>query len=131
MLLESPEAVTIVDLKTSRSRWSAEQVDDQAEQLLLYSELVRWIVPGKSLRLQFAVITKTKDPSVELHEVSYSAVRVERTGSLCVASGVPLRAASSIRPHRSWAAVAVRFESLVVCGRANRRRRQPWEHVTN
>ncbi len=79
LLLESPEAVTIVDLKTSRSRWSAEQGDDQAEQLLLYSELVRRIVPGKSLRLQFAVITKTKEPSVELHEVSYSAVRVERT----------------------------------------------------
>ncbi len=39
LLLESPEAVTIVDLKTSRSsRWSAEQVDDQAEQLLLYSD---------------------------------------------------------------------------------------------
>ncbi|MBL8827644.1 MAG: PD-(D/E)XK nuclease family protein, partial [Planctomycetaceae bacterium] len=79
LLIESDDAVTILDLKTSRSRWSAEQVDDQAEQLLLYSELVRRIVPGKALRLQFAVITKTKEPSIELHEVGYSAARVERT----------------------------------------------------
>jgi RecB family exonuclease len=79
LLVESPETVTIVDLKTSRTRWSPDQVDDQAEQLLLYSELVRRIVPGKTLRLQFAVITKTKEPAVELHEVAYSTARVERT----------------------------------------------------
>ena len=79
LLIESHESVAIVDLKTSRARWSPDQVDDQAEQLLLYSELVRRIVPGKTLRLQFAVITKTKEPAVELHEVAYSAARVERT----------------------------------------------------
>jgi RecB family exonuclease len=79
LIIESPDDVTIVDLKTSRTRWSTEQVDDQAEQLLLYSELLRTIVPGKTLRLQFAVITKTKEPAVELHEVAYSTARVERT----------------------------------------------------
>ncbi len=79
LLVESDDAVTITDLKTSRSRWTADQVNDQAEQLLLYSELVRRLVPGKALRLQFAVITKTKEPTVELHEVEYSAARVERT----------------------------------------------------
>ncbi len=76
--MASPEAVTIVELKTSRPLVDRAG-DDQAEQLLLYSELVRRIVPGKSLRLQFAVITKTKEPSVELHDVAYSSTRVERT----------------------------------------------------
>ena len=54
------DAVVISDMKTSRSRWSRDQARDSSEQLLLYSELVKHLVPGKQLRLQFVVLTKSK-----------------------------------------------------------------------
>lgn len=78
LLVETDEALQIVDFKTSRSRWSADQVDDAAGQLLLYSELVRPFAPHKKLRLQFAVLTKTKDPQLDMHEVAYDRHRVDR-----------------------------------------------------
>jgi len=79
LLVETADAVIISDLKTSRSRWSREQADDSAEQLLLYSELVKDLVPGKRLRLQFAVLTKTKEPVLDLHEVPADTRRIDRT----------------------------------------------------
>jgi CRISPR/Cas system-associated exonuclease Cas4 (RecB family) len=79
LLVETDDALVVTDLKTSRSRWSSEQVDDQSAQLLLYSQLVSRLAPGKRLRLQFAVITKTKEPAVDVHEVVYDQRRVERT----------------------------------------------------
>ena len=79
LIVETSKAVIISDLKTSRSRWSREQVDDSAGQLLLYHELARDFAPGKQLRLQFAVITKAKEPSVELHEVTADAQQLDRT----------------------------------------------------
>ena len=62
LLLETDEHVIIQDFKTARSAWSSEKAEESAEQLLLYGDLVRRLVPGKALRLRFAVITKTKDP---------------------------------------------------------------------
>ncbi len=79
LLVETDEALQIIDFKTSRSRWSADQVDDAAGQLLLYSELVRRLSPGKRIRLQFAVLTKTKTPQLDIHEVAYDRQRVDRT----------------------------------------------------
>ncbi len=61
LLVETDDALVVTDLKTSRSRWSGEQVEDQSAQLLLYSELVSRLSPGKRVRLQFAVLTKTKE----------------------------------------------------------------------
>lgn len=79
LLVETPSEIIVTDLKTSRSRWSAEQVADSGGQLLLYSELVRPLAPQKKLRLQFAVITKAKQPSVDLHEVVADRRQIDRT----------------------------------------------------
>jgi CRISPR/Cas system-associated exonuclease Cas4 (RecB family) len=47
--------------------------------LLLYADLVRKLVPGKDLRLQFAVITKAKAPKVQLLEASFDENKLDRT----------------------------------------------------
>ncbi|MBL9080582.1 MAG: PD-(D/E)XK nuclease family protein [Planctomycetales bacterium] len=79
LIEETTDELVVTDLKTSRSRWSRDQADDSAGQLLLYHELVRNFAPRKRVRLQFAVLTKTKEPAVDLHEVLVDARRIERT----------------------------------------------------
>jgi CRISPR/Cas system-associated exonuclease Cas4 (RecB family) len=79
LLMETDDAVVIADVKTSRSRWSRDQAEDSAEQLLLYSELVKALVPGKRMRLQFIVLTKAKEPIVDVHELPVVPKRVDRT----------------------------------------------------
>ena len=79
LLLETDDAVIVQDFKTSRSAWTEHQAEDQAEQLLLYADLARRLVPGKQLRLQFAVITKAKAPKVQLLEAAFDENRLART----------------------------------------------------
>ncbi|MBW3599913.1 MAG: PD-(D/E)XK nuclease family protein [Planctomycetes bacterium] len=79
LLVETESALTVTDFKTARSRWGGAQAEDQAEQLLLYSELVRQLAPGKSVRLEFAVLTKAKSPAVDRHRVSLDPHRIQRT----------------------------------------------------
>jgi CRISPR/Cas system-associated exonuclease Cas4 (RecB family) len=79
LIVESDDAVTVTDLKTARSRWSSDQAEDAGEQLLLYSELVRRLVPGKQIRLEFALITKTAKPVAERLPVTYDPQRIDRT----------------------------------------------------
>ena len=79
LIVETVDELVVTDLKTSRSRWSREQADDSAGQLLLYHELVRSFAPKKRARLQFAVLTKTKEPAVDLHEVPVDRRAVDRT----------------------------------------------------
>ena len=79
LLLETADAVIVQDFKTSRSAWTEHQAEDQAEQLLLYADLARRLVPGKQLRLQFAVITKAKAPKVQLLEAAFDENRLART----------------------------------------------------
>ena len=79
LLLETDDAVIVQDFKTSRSAWTDQQAEDQSEQLLLYADLARRLVPGKQLRLQFAVITKAKMPKVQLLETEFDENRLNRT----------------------------------------------------
>ena len=79
LVIETPDAVIVTDFKTSRSRWSNGQVTDAGAQLLLYSELARLLVPGKSVRLQFAVLTKTQNPVVEAWPLAVDSARIART----------------------------------------------------
>jgi putative RecB family exonuclease len=79
LLLETEDAVVVQDFKTSRSAWNEYQAEDQSEQLLLYADLVRRLVPGKRLCLQFAVITKAKSPKVQLLEANFDESKLERT----------------------------------------------------
>jgi len=78
LITETEDDVVITDLKTSRSRWSQQQVQDSADQLLLYSELARELVPGKPLKLRFVVVTKGKNPTVDHHFVSVDPQRIAR-----------------------------------------------------
>jgi len=79
LLLETDDAIVVRDFKTSRSAWDQQQATDQSDQLLLYADLVRKVMPGKQLRLQFAVITKAKDPKVQLLEASFDEGKLDRT----------------------------------------------------
>lgn len=79
LLTEDADMLTITDIKTSRSRWSPEQVEDSGEQLLLYSKLASEIAPGKKITTRFLVLTKTKDPVIEEHIREIAPTRVRRT----------------------------------------------------
>lgn len=119
ILLDAGDELVVIDLKSSRTRWGAAKVTDAAPQLLLYSELARPLAEGRPVRLAFAVITKTRQPSVTLQPVSARPERVEelrrmiaqvwraiRAGafypnpSLLNCPGCPFRG----RPCRAWAA---------------------------
>jgi len=79
LLTEDDDELVVTDLKTARSRWSQNQATDSAEQLLLYGDLAGRLCPDKHVRLQFLVITKTKQPTITAHPVAFDASRVERT----------------------------------------------------
>ncbi len=79
LLFESDDAITISDFKTSRSSWSDQHAEDAAEQLLLYGELVRRLLPHKPLRLEFLVATKTKEVSITRHAIPFDQRRLDRT----------------------------------------------------
>ena len=79
LLTEDDDTLTITDIKTSRGKWSAEQVEDTSEQLLLYSHLASEISPGKKLVTRFLVLTKTKEPVIEEHAREIKPANVKRT----------------------------------------------------
>ena len=79
LLTEDSDSLVVTDIKTSRGRWSAEQVEDSGEQLLLYSHLASEISPGKKLKTRFLVLTKTKEPVVEEHVREVEPGNVRRT----------------------------------------------------
>jgi putative RecB family exonuclease len=79
LLTEDADTLVVTDIKTSRSRWSAEQIEDSGEQLLLYSHLASEISPGKKIATRFLVLTKTKEPVVEEHVREVEPATVKRT----------------------------------------------------
>jgi hypothetical protein len=81
LLTEDGDTLVVTDIKTSRGKWSAEQVEDSGEQLLLYSHLASEIAPGKKIATRFLVLTKTKEPVVEEHVREVESVAVKRTSA--------------------------------------------------
>jgi putative RecB family exonuclease len=79
LLTEDSDSLVITDIKTSRGKWSAEQVEDSGEQLLLYSHLASEISPGKKLKTRFLIVTKTKEPVIEEHVRAVNPAAVKRT----------------------------------------------------
>jgi putative RecB family exonuclease len=79
LLTEDADTLVVTDIKTSRGKWSAEQVEDSGEQLLLYSHLASEISPGKKIAIRFLVLTKTKEPVVEEHVREVEPAAVKRT----------------------------------------------------
>jgi putative RecB family exonuclease len=82
LLTEDSDSLVITDIKTRRGKWSAEQVEDSGEQLLLYAHLASEIAPGKKIAPRLPVLTKTKELVVEEHvrEVNPAAVKRTLTG---------------------------------------------------
>lgn len=79
LITTTDDALVITDFKTARSRWSQDQADNSADQLLLYSELARRMMPDRDVRLRFLVLTKAKTPAVESFNVEASRRRSHRT----------------------------------------------------
>ena len=79
LLTEDSDSLVITDIKTSRGKWSAEQVEDSGEQLLLYSHLASEISPGTRIATRFLVLTKTKEPVIEEHVREVEPAAVKRT----------------------------------------------------
>jgi CRISPR/Cas system-associated exonuclease Cas4 (RecB family) len=79
LLTEDDDQLVISDVKTSRSRWGADQAEESAEQLLLYSRLASELAPGKKIVTRFLVLTKTKEPVIEEHVAEVKPERVART----------------------------------------------------
>jgi putative RecB family exonuclease len=79
LLTEDPDSLVITDIKTSRGKWSQEQIEDSGEQLLLYSHLASEIAPGKKIATRFLVLTKTKEPVIEEHVREVEPTAVKRT----------------------------------------------------
>lgn len=82
LLVDEGSELVVTDLKTAKSRWSQHQANDSGGQLMLYSELAKELMPGKPIRLQFLVITKSKSPVVELHKINIDSARIKRTRSI-------------------------------------------------
>ena len=97
LITETDDDVVITDLKTARSRWSQQQAEDAADQLLLYSELARELVPGKPLKLQFVVVSKSKQPVVDHHVVPVDPHRIARIKTVAQRVWQAIQARSAIR----------------------------------
>ncbi len=79
LVFESDNHLVIRDYKTSRSKWNEGTAESSADQLLMYSELAKSLLSDLEVKLEFAVITKTKSPTVELFQIDADAKRIERT----------------------------------------------------
>jgi CRISPR/Cas system-associated exonuclease Cas4 (RecB family) len=79
LILETPSELVIHDWKSARSKYTQDQVDDSAAQLLLYGELAKDFAPGKKVRLQFGILTKTKEVSIDIHRFELDQAQVDRT----------------------------------------------------
>lgn len=79
LIVETDDEVVVQDFKTSRSTWAPDHVEDAAGQLIVYHELLKPLAGDKPLRLEFAVLTKTKVPELAVHHVEPDARQIERT----------------------------------------------------
>ena len=84
MITRHGDELVVTDFKTARSMWTEESADDHAEQLTLYSQGCRPIARNLEalIRLQFIVITKTKEPKVEAFRVDVDEDRVRRSKAI-------------------------------------------------
>ena len=79
LLVDTGPELVVSDFKTARCTWNDLKVEDLAPQLLLYSELVKPLADGRPIKLEFAVLTKTKVPELTIHEVPNDPRQVLRT----------------------------------------------------
>ena len=92
LVVENDDELVVTDFKTSRSRWSTQQFEQSIDQLLLYHEIAGKLAGDKPVRLQFSVITKANNPTVEVYSVPTDP------GGSSVPSGSPLASGGRSRP---------------------------------
>lgn len=80
MLFESADAIVVRDLKTSRSRWNEAKVLEQADQLVLYAQLLTPLARGlgKPVQAEFVVLTKARNPVLQLLPVDLAGGRMDQ-----------------------------------------------------
>lgn len=103
LLEDQPDALVVVDLKSSASRWSEADVELRADQLVIYKEAFRNLAQelGKPIVAAFEVVTKTKTPTVErlyLRETDGAIDRQVKIATV-VAEGVEREV---FLPNPSW-----------------------------
>src|ERR1700722_17612563 len=79
LVVDSGHELVVSDFKTSRAKWNEFKVRDFSPQLHLYSELVKPMAEGKPVKLAFAVLTKTKLPVLQVHDVLIDVREIMRT----------------------------------------------------
>lgn len=88
LVTQTDDALHVVDLKTSRSRWSEERAVEGADQLHLYGRTVGHMAQGVGLpvKLHFGVITKARIPTVQVLDLPTDEARLAgvREGVLAV-----------------------------------------------
>ena len=67
------DALTVVDWKTSRSRWPESKVQESSDQLVLYGQLAGELAPHLPVQLSFGITTKAVKPAVQKLDVSDEA----------------------------------------------------------
>lgn len=84
LIAQSPDALRIVDFKTSRSAWNDASVQDASTQQLLYSELVQPLADSLNLpvRIEWVVLTKTKNPGVTRYALDPDPRQIQRARSM-------------------------------------------------
>jgi len=78
LLLDTGDALRIVDFKTARTRWSEQKAQEAAEQLWLYAKAARELLPGRELQLEFLILTKAKQPAVQSLPVPFDEPNLHR-----------------------------------------------------
>jgi putative RecB family exonuclease len=79
LLVDEGKRLAVLDFKTSRARWSTEQLREQSGQLHLYHELAKPLAQGRQVRLEFAVLTKTRVSALDVYEIAADRPSIERT----------------------------------------------------
>ena len=74
--------LTIVDFKTSRSKWTPAKIEESTPQMVLYADLAGPIAQAcndRPVRLRWVVLTKTRCPTIETHTIDLDPGQLTRT----------------------------------------------------
>ena len=82
LILLTDDVLRVIDFKTARARWSGAKIQEAAPQMHVYAELVEPLaraLGAHAVRLEWIVLTKTKNPAIETHAITPERSHVART----------------------------------------------------
>ena len=79
LIVDTGSELVVSDWKTARSRWSQEQAEDAAEQLILYSELGQGLRPWQAGDAGIRHPDEAKESAVDRHLMPVDPAQVHRT----------------------------------------------------